>query len=96
MTTDIDYGAFDALICWGGVESAAFTNEMLDQRDQNAGTVSNHQSFSGIQTQYSGGWHNVSWALGRACDFNDEPTYWSCGVSSTNHNVFYNYDRRAP
>ncbi len=85
------------LTCWGGVTGTQIMNEMLDQGDQNAGTVSNPQSYSAIQYQNSsGGWQNISWTLGRACDANSNPAAWTCNVSSGTHNVFYEKDLRAP
>lgn len=87
----------DLNVCWqGGITGAQYMNEMLDAGDQNGGTVSSHQPFSAITYQSSTGWHNTSWTLLRNCDANSDPTDWSCVVSSTSHNTFYNYDRRAP
>lgn len=71
-------------------------NEMLDKGDQNAGTVSSHQSYSSMQYQTATGWHNTSWTLGRACDANSDTSDWSCYVSSATANSIVEYDRRAP
>jgi hypothetical protein len=70
---------------------------MLDNADQNAGTVSNRQSYSAVKYQNgSGSWQDISWTLGRDCDANSYPAAWTCSVSTSTHNVFYESDIRKP
>jgi hypothetical protein len=89
--------ASDLETCWpGGPNGIQVMNEMLDNNDQNGGTVGDHEDFDLVQYKTSTGWHGMNWTLGRACDANSYPTHWDCIVSSVNNDTFKNWDDRAP
>jgi hypothetical protein len=83
--------------CWGGVSEAQLLNEMLDEGDQNGGTVADHQEYSQAK------WEDVSevirtitWPLGTPCDANSQPSAWTCNISGSTQGLFVTWDRRAP
>jgi hypothetical protein len=80
--------------CWGGVSGAQIMNEMLDYRDQDAGTVGNHQEFSAVKYQNGSGFHSVNWAPG-SCDANSQPSNWACNTSAASDRIT-TWDFRAP
>jgi len=86
----------DVESCWGGVTSAGWQNETLNDNDQAGGRVANPQGFHKNQYQTSSGWHNANRTLGSACDANSLPAHWHCNTSSTAANYFDAYDDRAP
>jgi hypothetical protein len=86
----------DVETCWGGVRSAEWQNETLNDNDQAGGRVANPQGFHKNQYQTSTGWHNANRTLGLKCDANSVPAHWHCNTSSTSANYFDAYDDRVP
>jgi hypothetical protein len=96
----VSRSADDLDVCWdGGVRAVEWQNEMLDPGDHTGGLVSDAQKWETVAYKNSLG----TWvALDRGntsalpCDANSNPTYWSCLISASPRDVFYQYDRRAP
>lgn len=84
--------------CWGGTgpRLAEWTNEMLDQGDQNGGTVANHQSFANNQYQDATGWRRLNLPKLNPCRNNAQPSVWACYIATNRNDWFYSWDRRAP
>jgi hypothetical protein len=82
--------------CWPGASQIEWQNEMLNNGDQGAGTVSKHLMFDNNQYQNSTGWHPQNRTLNTPCDANSNPTDWACNNSGTFADRFNAWDRRAP
>ncbi|MBA2719025.1 MAG: hypothetical protein H0U52_07270 [Chloroflexi bacterium] len=86
----------DVETCWGGVKSAEWQNETLNDNDQAGGRVANPQGFHKNQYQTSAGWQNANRTLGSKCNANSLPGIWHCNTSGTTANYFDAYDGRVP
>jgi hypothetical protein len=79
-------------VCWGGVNDAAWTDEVMNFGDQSGGPNADRQNFESVKLHKSGAWLDV---VGAAIPCNGGPTWphQRCGWSVGNPK-FWAWDSR--